>query len=66
MTRVVIFKGKLGSVFLVLMAVALMFVWPNRQLIAAQSLAELVTNCTPEDWQIFDEIKQFMPEETQY
>jgi len=62
MRRVGIFKGKLGSGFLVLMAAALMFVWPNRQLIAAQSLPELVTNCMPEGWQIFDKIKQFMPE----
>jgi len=62
MRRVGIFKGKLGSGFLVLMAAALMFVWPIRQLIAAQSLPELVTNCMPEGWQIFDKIKQFMPE----
>ena len=33
MRRVGIFNGKLGSGFLVFMAAALMFVWPNMQLL---------------------------------
>ncbi len=48
--------------FLALTVVALMFIWSNRQPIASQSLPEIVTGFTPKGWQIFDEIKQFMPE----
>jgi len=62
MTRAGIFKRRLSSGLLVLMVVALMVIWSNRQLIASQSLPEIVAGFTPKDWQIFDEIKQFRPE----
>ncbi len=62
MTPAGIFKRRLSSGLLVLMVVALMVIWSNRQLIASQSLPEIVAGFTPKDWQIFDEIKQFRPE----
>jgi len=62
MTPAGIFKRRLSSGLLVLMVVALMVIWSNRQLIASQSLPEIVAGFTPKGWQIFDEIKQFRPE----
>lgn len=62
MTPAGIFKRRLSSGFLALMVVALMFIWSARQLIASQSLPEIVAGFTPKGWQIFDEVKQFSPE----
>ncbi len=56
------FKRRLSPVLLALMVTALMFIWSNRQLTASQSLPEIVTGFTPEGWQIFDGVKQFVPE----
>ncbi|MBW2635147.1 MAG: hypothetical protein JRE14_13680, partial [Deltaproteobacteria bacterium] len=53
---------RLSFGFLVLMVVVVCFFWPNRQLIASQNLPEVVADLTPKGWQIFDEIKQFTPE----
>ena len=57
-----ILKQRINPIFLVLMVVALMFVWSTRQLIASQSLQVIVTGFTPKGWKIFDEVKQFVPE----
>ena len=62
MTPAGIFKRRLSSGLLAFMVVALMVIWSNRQLIANQSLPEIVTGFTPQGWQIFDEVKQFTPE----
>ena len=62
MTPAGMFKRRLSSEFLALMVVALMFAWPNRQLIASQSLAVMVAGSTPKGWQISGEVKQFTPE----
>ena len=56
------FKRRLSSGFLALMVVALMVIWSNRQIVASQSLPEIVAGFTPKGWQIFDEAKQFSPE----
>jgi len=45
-----------------LMILAVMSIWPNRQLVASQSLPEVVAGFRPKGWQIFDEIKQFRSE----
>ena len=57
-----ILKQRLNPVFLALMVAALMFIWSDRQLTASQSLQVIVTGFTPKDWEIFDEVKQFVPE----
>ena len=62
MTPAGIFKRRLNSKFLALMVVALMFIWSNRQIIASQSLPETAASFTPKGWQIFEEVKQFSPE----
>ena len=62
MTPAGIFKRRLSSGLLAFMVVALIVIWSNRQLIANQSLPEIVTGFTPQGWQIFDEVKQFTPE----
>ena len=53
---------RLSFRLLVLLVVVVCFFWPNRQLIASQNLQEVVADLTPKGWQIFDEIKQFTPE----
>jgi len=62
MTPAGIFKRRLSSGLLAFMVVALMLMWSNRQLIAHQCLPEIVAGFTPQGWQIFDEVKQFTPE----
>jgi hypothetical protein len=44
------------------MAPAVMSIGSDRQLVASQSLPVMVAGSTPKGWQIFDEIKQFTPE----
>jgi nitrogen regulatory protein PII-like uncharacterized protein len=53
---------RLSFRLLVLLVVVVCFFWPNRQLMASQNLPEVVADLTPKGWQIFDEIKQFTPE----
>ena len=53
---------RLSFGFLVLMVVVVWFFYPNRQLMASQNLPEVVADLTPKGWQIYDEIKQFTPE----
>jgi hypothetical protein len=62
MTPAGIFKRRLNTGFLALMVVALMFIWSNRQIVASQRLPEIVAGFAPKGWQIFDEVKQFLPE----
>ncbi len=62
MTSVGIFKRILSVGFMALMMVALMYIGSNKQLVASQSLPEMVADFTPNGWQIFDEVKQFAPE----
>ncbi|MEN8690848.1 MAG: DUF6599 family protein [Desulfobacterales bacterium] len=62
MTPAGIFRRRLSSGLLALMVVALMVIWSNRQLIASQSLPEMVAGTTPKGWQISGEVKQFTPE----
>jgi hypothetical protein len=62
MTPAGMFKRRLSSEFLALMVIALMFAWPNRQLIASQSLPVMMAGTTPKGWQISGEVKQFTPE----
>jgi hypothetical protein len=62
MTAAGMFRRRLSWGFLALMVVALMFILSAKQLIASQSLPEIVAGFTPKGWQIFDEVKQFSPE----
>ncbi len=62
MTSAGIFKRILSLGFLALMASAVMSIGSDRQLVASQSLPVMVAGSTPKGWQIFDEIKQFTPE----
>ena len=47
---------------LALTVVAVMAIGSNGQIIASQRLPVLVAGSTPKGWQIFDEVKQFTPE----
>ena len=47
---------------LALTALAVMSIGSNGQIIASQSLPVMVAGSTPQGWQIFDEVKQFTPE----
>jgi len=62
MTSAGILKRILSLRFLALTVVAVMSIWSNRQLVASQSLPEIMAGFTPNGWQIFDMIKQFTPE----
>jgi hypothetical protein len=62
MTSAGTFKRIMSLRFLALMVVAVMSIGSNRQLVASQSLPEIVAGLTPKGWQIFDEVKQFTPE----
>ena len=62
MTSTGIFKRIRSLSFLALVGVAVMSIGSNMQLFASQSLPEIVAGLTPKDWQIFDEVKQFTPE----
>ena len=44
------------------MVVVVNLFWPNRQLAASQNLPDIVADITPKGWKIFNEIKQFTPE----
>ena len=62
MTSADILQRILGSRLLVLMVVAILAIGSNEQTIASQSLPVMVASSTPKGWQIFDEVKQFKPE----
>jgi len=62
MTSAVILQRILSLRLLVLTVVAVMSIGSDRQLVALQSLPAMVSGSTPKGWQIFDEVKQFTPE----
>lgn len=62
MTAAGIFKRIRILGFMTLLILAVMSIWPNRQLVASQCLPEIVAGFTPKGWQLFDEVKQFTPE----
>jgi hypothetical protein len=62
MTSAGILKRILSLRFLAVTVVAAMSIWSNGQLVASQSLPVSVAGFTPKGWQIFDEVKQFTPE----
>jgi len=62
MTSTGISKRILSLRFLALTVVAVMSIWSNGQIVASQSLPVAVAGFTPKGWQIFDEVKQFTPE----
>ena len=62
MTSAGILKQRLSLRFLAVMVVAVMSIWFSGQPVASQSLPEIVAGFTPKGWKIFDEIKQFTPE----
>jgi len=55
-------KEKLSFGFFIFMVVAVNLFLPNRQLFASQNLSEIVVDFTPKGWKIYNEIKQFTPE----
>ena len=55
-------KKKLSFGFFIFIVVAVNLFLPNRQLFAAQNLPDIIADFTPKGWQIYNEIKQFMPE----
>ena len=62
MTSVGILKRILSLKLLVLTVVAVISIGSKGQIIASQSLPVMVGGSTPKGWQIFDEVKQFTPE----
>jgi hypothetical protein len=62
MTSAVILQRILSLRLLVLTVVAVMSIGSNGQIVASQSLPAMVSDSTPKGWQIFDEVKQFTPE----
>ena len=56
------FRQKRNAVFLALMVVALMSAGFSGQVDASQNLAEAVAGFAPQGWEIFDEVKQFTPQ----
>ena len=62
MTSAVILQRILSLRLLVLTVVAVMSIGSNGQIVASQSLPAMVSGSTPKGWQIFDEVKQFTPE----
>ena len=62
MTSAVILQRILSLRLLVLTVVAVMSIGYNGQIVASQSLPAMVSDSTPKGWQIFDEVKQFTPE----
>jgi hypothetical protein len=62
MTSADILQRILRLRLLVLTVVAVMSIGTNGQIIASQRLPVLVAGSTPKGWQIFDEVKQFTPE----
>ena len=62
MTSVGILQRMLRLRLLALTVVAVMSIGSNGQIIASQSLPVMVAGSTPKGWQIFDEAKQFTPE----
>ena len=62
MTSAVILQPILRSRLLALTVVAMMSFGSNGQIFASQSLPVMVAGSTPKGWQIFDEVKQFTPE----
>ena len=62
MTSAGILQRILRLRLLALTVVAVMSIGTNGQTIASKSLPVMVTGSTPKGWQIFDEIKQFTPE----
>jgi len=62
MTSAGILQRTLRYKLLVLTVIAVMSIGTNGQIIASQSLPVMVTGSTPKGWQIFDEVKQFTPE----
>ena len=55
-------KKKLSFGFFIIMVVAVNLFLPNRQLFASQNLPDIIADFTPKGWQIYNEIKQFIPE----
>jgi hypothetical protein len=62
MTSAGILERILKLRLLALTVVAVMSIGTNGQIIASQSLPVMVAGSTPKGWQIFDEVKQFTPE----
>jgi hypothetical protein len=62
MTSAVILQRILSLRLLVSTVVAVMSIGSNGQIVASQSLPAMVSGSTPKGWQIFDEVKQFTPE----
>ena len=62
MTSAGILERILRLRLLALTVVAVMSIGTNGQIIASQSLPVMVAGSTPKGWQIFDEVKQFTPE----
>jgi len=62
MTSAGILKRILSLKLLVLTVVAVISIGSKGQIIASQSLPVMVAGSTPKGWQIFDEVKQFTPE----
>ena len=62
MTSAGILQRILRLRLLALTAAAVMSIGSNGQIIASQSLPVMVAGSTPQGWQIFDEVKQFTPE----
>lgn len=57
-----IFQRILSLRLLALTVVAVMSIGSNGRIIASQSLPVIVAGLTPKGWQIYDEVKQFTPE----
>lgn len=53
---------RLSFGFFIFLLVAVNLFLPSRQVFASQNLPEVVADVTPKGWHIFDEIKQFTPE----
>lgn len=62
MTSAGIFKRILSLKFLALTVVAVMSIRSNGRIVASQGLPEILAGLTPKGWQIFDEVKEFTPE----
>jgi len=62
MTSAGILQRILRLRFLAMTVIAVMSIGSHGQIIASQSLPVMVTGSTPKGWQIFDEVKQFTPE----
>ena len=62
MTSANILKRILSLKLLVLTVVAMISIGSKGQIIASQSLPVMVADSTPKGWEIFDEVKQFTPE----